>query len=471
MNDELLSGSLLPRHVTTEEYSGTVLIDRIAVASSNRLRALLGLHDQELVQGAAPDVIVGRQPTGDCYCADLLLRACYADDKSLPQFGEYTIRGERDDPDADLNPRLRQAALIGLAGNGNQDDFQAVYDECPSAGVGSTYSATNAVFRRHLESFQEREAIGSLQPLFEEVEELSACRRLPYDHLFAIIPKLHSAQFHRPASLPEYYHSNWKRAICEALLMSAAVTLNQEEEEFDNERVLHSLENEWKRYLRTNVNLSKKGYLGRIELEAVNAVTARLFRCNEFELCTRDGEQRAACCSVRRLFWSLQQVWRPEIVSFIMAFLFEALLQAEQAAINLPLRHAKVTQLGYDDYTLLHYTRRPFDQSPQIALLRDVNKRRIPALVVIYDPVLQSTTIYRGACLFNNVWLAFCDLLLQREGESVWRAELRTNGQYDDLICNGSASCLGAERTCYEAKDFSILLGEAIDTAALAVRI
>ncbi len=449
-----------PKDLTPDVYEGFSIVQNIVLASSNHLRAFLGLREDETIRGPIPKFVTRKNPSLDNYFADLLLRTCCEPVDYLPAYEEHVIRGSQEELPSDLNPRLVDAVLIGIGGMSTNPDFKKVYDEHEEHGTRSAGSASQVVFQEHLSPYEDRPGIKSIEPIKEEINYIDAHGEAAYDHIFTITKNLHAAQFRQPGFVAETLEPQWKRAITEAALMSVCVSVKAFEQ-YDNQKAIEALEQEWNRYLEKSERLAESGYLDRIEPEAFEYVKSMIHKPGEFEISGKNFPGRPSYFTFRRILFALQRVWDPLVVSFIMGFFFEATLQAQQSFLTMAKKQVPTRHL-FGKYYFIYHQKEPLEKFPQRGILARMNNERKRIIVVVYDPVRQITAIFRNNYLFKNIWKEFCDLLIEEEGERVWYTPTDEKGRIADFILNGTESFVGIPMTTLKEDDFFELFKTAI---------
>lgn len=455
MNRKLDGKFIQPKDLTPDVYDGLSIVENIVLASSNRLRKFLDLQATDTLPGPIPRFIVRKNSSLDNYFADLLLRTCYAPVDYLPPYEEHVIRGSQKELPSDLNPRLVGAVLIGIGGMSNNPDFIKAYDEHSEHGTRTAASASAVVFHEHLERFSNYPGVQSLNPIREEISDKDSAGRTSYDDIFTITKNLHAAQFRHPGFVSEPLEPQWKRAIVEAVLMSICVSVN-EFEDFDDQKALISLEREWDLYLKKAEKLAQSGYTDHMDpsgvahvMETILKPTITLFR------------GKPSYFTHRRILFALQKVWHPLIVSFIMGFLFEATLQAQDSFVKIKNKTIPM-RIFSGNYAFIYYQKEPLDRLPQRGILANMNEKKKKTLLVLYDPARQITSIFRNNHFPYEKWRKFCELLTQKEGDDVWYTPTGNEGKIANFILNGTESFVGVEMTQLSEEDLLSLFKSAI---------
>ncbi len=455
MNRRLDGKQIQPADLTPDVYEGFSIVENIVLASSNLLREFLGLRDNDTSPGPIPKFVTRKNPSLDNYFADLILRACYLPVDYLPAYEEHVIRGSQEELPSDLNPRLVSAVLIGIGGMSSNPDFKKVYDEHKGHGTRTANSASDIVFQEHLECHIDNPGIQAIEPIRREIDEIDAIGGAAFDHIFTIVRNLHVAQFRQPGFISESLDAQWKRAIIEAVLMSVCVSISSFDN-FSNQKAIDALEQEWNRYLKKSEKLTQNGFIDPTEPEAAVYVREMILRPNILEI---NGKQ--SNFTHRRILFALQQVWHPLVVSFIMGFLFEAMIQAQQSFFEMQKKQLPLRELP-GNYALIYYQKEPLDKFPQRGILARMNDERKKAIVIVHDPARQITAIFRNNHLPKHQWKKFHDLLIQKEGDQIWYTPTNKEGNIANFILNGTESFVGVDMTQLNDDDFLKLFNSAL---------
>ncbi|GEM_PF-5756508 len=447
MNRRLDGKRIQPTDLTPDVYEGLSIVENIVLASSNCLRKFLGLRDNETLSGPIPKFVTRKNPSLDNYFADLLLRTCYAPVDYLPAYEEHVIRGSQEELPSDLNPRLVGAVLIGIGGMSSNPDFKKVYDEHRGHGTRTANSASEVVFQEHLERYLDHTGVQSLEPVQREIGYVDAHGGSAFDHIFSIAKNLHVAQFRQPGFVSESLDAQWKRAIIEAVLMSVCVSIDSFEN-FDNSKAINALKDEWNLYLKKSEKLEQSGFIGPIEPAAASYFSNMILKPNMLEI-----NGKPSYFTHRRILFALQHVWHPLVVSFVMGFLFEAMLQAQQSFFEMQKKQILLRSLP-GNYVFIYYQKEPIDKLPQRGILARLNDERKRAIVVVHDPARQITAIFRNNYLPKDKWKRFHDLLVQKEGDQVWYTPTQEDGDIANFILNGTESFVGVDMTQLSDDEF-----------------
>lgn len=456
MRQRLDGKRIQPRDLTPEVYEGASIVENIVLATSNCLRSYLGLREGETIPGPIPKFVTRKNPSLDNYFAELLLRTCYEPVDYLPGYEEHVIRGSQEDLPSFLNPRLVDSILIGIGGKSNNTDFRKVYDEHELHGTRVAKSVTRIVFKEHLERYAHSAAIQSLEPLLIEIDVIDSSGGATYDHIFSFTKSLNIAQFRQPGFVAETLEAQWKRAIVGALLMSVCVSVDAFAE-YDNQKALESLEKEWELYRLKSKRMIEGGFLDPVADEVVKYVKGAIMKPSQFEL---PGGAKSYF-TLRRIHFALEKVWHPQVVAFLMGFIFEAMLQAQQSFEDMRKRPVPMRNIS-KKYFFVYYQKEPKDKLPHRGLLFRMNNERKRSVLVFHDPVRQITSAFRNNHLPQEVWKRFVKLLIQKEGDDVWYIPTQDSGEIAAFILNGTESFIGVPMTELTEDDFFQLFSEAV---------
>ncbi len=452
-----------PSDLTPDVYEGSSIVENIVLASSNHLREYFGLQEGETLPGPIPKFVTRKNSSLDNYFADLLLRTCYEPVDYLPAYEEHVIRGSQEELPSDLNPRLVDSVLIGIGGRSSNPDFKKVYDEHTEVGTQSAKSASQVVFQEHLERYHDHPGVQSIQPIQEEINYIDSEGGVFYDHIFTITKNLHYAQFRQPGFVSESLEAQWKRAIIEAALMSVCISV-EVFENFDNQKAIETLEQEWNLYLGKSEKLRENGFVDPVEPEVVEYVKGMIHNQTVSEV-----KGKASYFTHRRILFALERVWDQKVVSFIMSFLFEAMLQAQQSFVNMQknIEEGKVPLRSLPgNHAFIYHQREPLDKRPHTGILYRMNdrKRGKKAIVIVHDPVRQITSVFKNNYLRRDTWKRFCDLLIEKEGNEVWYVITHEDGTIANFVLNGTESFVGVPMTKLSENDFFELFKTAIES-------
>ncbi len=456
MKQRLDGKRIQPRDLTPEVYEGTSIVENIVLATSNGLRSYLGLKEDETIAGPIPKFVTRKNPSLDNYFAELLLRTCYEPVDYLPGYEEHVIRGSQEELPSALNPRLVDSVLIGIGGKSNNPDFKKVYDEHDLHGTRIAKSATRVVFNEHVERYKDHPNIISLEPIFGEIDLIDSSGHASYDHIFSFTKSLNIAQFRQPGFVAETLEPQWKRAIIGALLMSVCVSVRAFED-YDNQKAIDELNKEWELYQLKSKRMIEGGFLDPVADEVVSYVKNAITKSGEAEL--HGGSK--SYFALRKILFALQKVWHPQIISFLIGFIFEAMLQAQQSFEELKKRSVPIRNLN-NRYSFVYYQKEARDKLPHRGLLFRMNNERKRALLVFNDPVRQITSVFRNNYLHPSVWEKFVKLLIEKEGDDVWYIPTQESGAIASFILNGTESFIGVPMTELTEDDFFQLFTEAI---------
>jgi hypothetical protein len=462
MKQRLDGKRIQPRDLTPEVYEGTSIVENIVLATSNHLRSYLGLSENETISGPIPKFVTRKNPSLDNYFAELLLRACYEPVDYLPGYEEHVIRGSEKELPSALNPRLVDSVLIGIGGISKNPDFKKKYDEHDEHGRRKAKSATRVVFNEHLRPYNDRPSIASLEPILFEIDIIDSSGHASYDHIFSFTKSLNIAQFRQPGFVAETLEAQWKRAIIGAMLMSVCVSVNAFGD-YDNQKAIDELGKEWELYQLKSRRMIEGGFLDPVADEVVSYVKNSISKPGEFEL-HGGGE---SYLTLRKILFALQKVWHQQIISFLMGFIFEAMLQAQQSFEEMKSRPVPVRDLN-NRYAFLYYQKQSRDKLPHRGLLFRMNNERKRALLVFNDPVRQITSVFRNNYLPPPVWERFVKLLTEKESNEVWYIPTQEDGQIAAFILNGTESFIGVPMTELAEEDFFQLFSDAIKSASHA---
>ncbi len=455
MNQRISNMQIRPKDLTPSVYEGASIIEKIVLASSNELRNYFELKPKDCMLGPIPKFVTRKNPSLDNYFAELLLRSCYEPVNSLPPYEEHVIRGSQEELPTDQNPRLANAILIGIGGQSENPDFIRVYDEHSSGGTRHSMSVSQIVFERHVLPFGNQRVITNLMPIMNEINIIDSKGGAPYDHIFNLAKSLNMAQVSFPGFVSECLLPQWKRAIIGAILMSVCVSIGSFEN-YDNSKALDELKKEWDTYQQKSIVVAKAGFLKEANSIAVSWVGNKILNPSVSSVSGRDS-----FFSVRKMLFALRRVWHPQIVSFLMGFLFESMIQMQHSFNNLKEKEVPIRKVC-KSYSFLYYMKETMDKLPNRVLLSRMNDGREKAIIVIYDPVRQNTAIFRTRELPINVWKTFYKTLIAQETDKVWYTPLSANGKIAEFILNGTDSFAGAPITKFGEEALIKLFEESI---------
>jgi hypothetical protein len=455
MNRRLDGKIIQPNDLTPKVYEGSSIVEHIVLATSNHLRTYFALKDNEIVSGLIPKFVTRKNPSLDNYFAELLLRTCYSPVDYLPIYEEHVIRGSQEELPSNLNPRLVDAILLGIGGMSNNPDFRKVYDEHSGHGTRSAKSVTQVVYEEHLAKYSERVGIKSIWPILEEINYIDSEGGAPYDHIFNITKSLNIAQFKQPGFVSECLEPQWKRAIIGAILMSVCVSVSAFEN-YDNEKALADLEQEWALYQKKSEKMIQGGFLEKVDPEAAKWVKERILNPKQSEL-----KGKPIFFSLRKMLFALRNVWHPQVTSFLVGFLFESMLQAQQSFLQILKQEIPFRALS-GSYAFIYYQKQPQDKMPNRGLLLRMNEMKKKAAIVVFDPVRQITGIFCNRFMPKKVWANFIDLLIENEGDEVWYVPTQDTGEYASFVLNGTESFVGVPMSALSENDLLELFREAI---------
>lgn len=337
-------------------------------------------------------------------------------------------------------------------------DFKKVYDEHTEHGERVARSAGQVVFQQHLEPYIVHPGINSILPIIEELNYVDSSGNAFYEHIFTITKNLHIAQFKQPGFVSESLDAQWKRAIIEAALMSVCVKIS-EFENYENEKAIKSLQNEFDIYLHKIEKLQKGGFIDPVFPEVIEYVKKTITKSAIAEV---NGKH--SYFTFRKILFALQKVWDPLIVSFIMGFLFESMLQAQQSFVLMQKKEINIREV-FGKYFFIYYQKEPLDKLPHRGILYRMNNEKKRVAVAVYDPVRQITAICRNNFLFPKIWKRFYDLLVEKEGDKVWYTPTNEEGKIADFFLNGTESFVGVPMSKLTEDDLYELYKTAIKTS------
>jgi hypothetical protein len=454
-----------PRDLTPAVYEGASIVENIVLASSNHLRDFIGLAEGETLAGPIPRFVTRRNPTLDNYFADLLLRTCYLPVDYLPAYEEHVIRGSQEELPSALNPRLVGAVLLGIGGQSTNPDFHKVYDEHAAEGRRTARSAAEVVFNAHFSRFTERPGTQAVQRVLEEVSTIDAGGGAGGDHLTKYAQNLNLAQFRQPGFVAEPLEPQWKRAILGAVLMASCLTVPLLEK-YKNKDALEDLQNEFDLYLRKARAARKEGFLSNVRESAERWVRDIILRPNEAQI-----GGHVSLFTLRRILFALRNVWQTNVVSFVLGFLLEATLQAQESFADVMERGVPVRPVS-DSFVFVYYHKQPHDIQPNRAILARMNNENKGVVAVVYDPVRQITACFSNqpnkrtskTALPYRIWKRFVDLLVAREHDC-WYVLTQDDGKIARFALNGTDSFVGVPMTELTEEDLFGLFSEAVGAA------
>lgn len=462
--------TLMPQDLTPRIYEGSSIIENLVLASSNLLRSHLGLKDRELVPGPIPRFVTRINPSLDNYFADLLLRSCYVPVDYMPAYEEHVIRGSQDELPSVLNPRLVGSVLIGIGyRNHGNPDFKRVYDEHDKDGQRWVPSASQVVFEEHLKAAVDRTTVRAMmETVLDEVNDIDSQGESGGDHLSKVVKNLNMARFRQPGFVAEPLEPQWKRAILGAVLSATCVTAPVlqrashvgggelvEEAVQENLLAIADLRKEWDAYIQKSDKMRSEGYLDDIGQGAKEYVRKRILD----EKIPTIGDH-LSYFTLRRAALVLKRVWHEKVVSFVLSFLFEAQLQAQQSFEEMSRKKVPVRTLPRS-FEFYYYEKEPRDMAPQRALTARLNKEKKRGVVVLHDPIRQITSVFRNNYIPYDVWKRFLSLLVEKEGTSVWYIPTE-DGKYGQWALNGTESFRDVPMTALTAEDFFQLFSQAV---------
>ncbi len=461
MNRHLDGKRIQPVDLTPDVYAEASIVENMVLASSNHLRTCLELQKDELLSGLIPKFVTRRNPSLDNYFADLLLRTCYMPVDYLPGYEEHVIRGYQKELPSEFNPSLVDSVLIGIGGMSGNPDFNRVYDEHDDHGTRRAKSASQVIFQEHLEHLKhlkdDHPHMQSLRQILLEINNVDSQGGASYDHLSSVVRNLHIAQFLKPGFVVECLEAQWKRAIIGAILMSVCVSVDAFKH-YDNLKAIQVLEHEWNLYFEKSEHLRESGLLEGIEPTVVEYVKSMIHRPYMLEI-----RGKPSFFTHRRILFALQRVWHPQVVSFIMGFLFEAMLQVQKGFEEMIKRPVSFHSLP-GSYVFIYYQKEPKDKLPHRGLVARMNNEQKRAIVVIHDSFHQITAVFRNKHLPYHVWKRFYDCLIEKEGDRVWYTPTQEDGKIANFLLNGTESFTGVPMTNLTDQVLFELFSRAVDS-------
>lgn len=437
MTDPLDGKRLQPPDIVVEEERAFSLADAITLASSNHLRRMLGLCENDGIAAPAPRCATRKNPSLDNYLAELLLRTCHLPGHHVPAFEEHWIRGSTHELSTELNPALVGAVLIGIGGASRSPEFKAVYDEHRPGGQRSTRSTTEVVCERHLGSLGDRPGLRMLKPLVEEVSAIDAAGGATYEHLYSIAKILHVARFPQPVLLEGRLEQPWKRAILNASLTSVGTVPCTA---YDNEAVLVALARELDRYVE---GAAEGGGSARGGWDAgvAGRVRERLRKTSQAEV-----HGAVSILTLRKVYYALQRVWHPSVVSVVMSVFFESLFQAQFSFEDIQHRPLRFERLPRGQH-FLYYVRRAGDILPHRGLMARMDRERKHGILAVYDPLWRSTMLMRSRSVPYDTWHQLVSLVRGADRADCWYTPTQPDGTFANFLLNRSESFVGTPAT------------------------
>jgi hypothetical protein len=436
------------------------LTARIVLASSNGLRRHMGFEAGGILAGPVPRFVTRTNPSLDNYFADLLLRSCYEAVDYLPAYDEHVILGSPDELRSELNPLLAGAVLIGIGGRSNNPDFTKVYDEHAYGGTRTAPSASEIVFREHLEAHQTNPGVQSVRRLLNEINWIDSEGGATSGHLYNTLKSLNVAEFIRPGFVFEPLHAQEKRALIGACLASVCVAMG-EFENYDLEASIKDLETEWETYLAKIEKRIKYGFPDKIIPAAAKDIRNALLKAREPQI-----KGVTSYLTLKRILFAFRHCWHPSIVAYLLEFLFDALRQVQQSFEEINKADVPIRELA-GGHAFVYYLQTPKDRLPHRGLLARMSSKSIKGLVVVFNPTSETTAIFGTRHLSRTIWRGFVEKLLQYEGESVWYVPTAADGTFANFVLNGTESFRGVSKSALSPDNLCELLAEAIEKEAI----
>jgi hypothetical protein len=225
---------------------------------------------------------------------------------------------------------------------------------------------------------------------------------------------------------------------------------------YDSDRATAELASEFDSYsaqleqIGTGVNQSW------VDAKALQWVRELILNPNELKI---GGS--ASHLTIKRILFSLQQVWQPPVSSFLIRFLFEAMLQAQQSFEEMREKIIPTHRLQ-GGFAFVYYKKERRDKFPHRGLLAHMNAQATKALIVVHDSDQVITAVFGGKYLPRAVWRSFVHHLIEKEGKQVWYTPTQ-NGEYAKFILNGTESYSGVPKTTLNEEGFLQLFAKVVE--------